>query len=138
MVGVEAFHDGKNGAERGKNTIYKIEMEGISLVHLGDLGHKLTEGQTEILSGVDVLFIPVGGIYTIDAQTAAEVATQLEPSIIIPMHYQRAGLNPQAFAELAPVSNFLKEMGKEGIVPQPKLKVTKDTLPQETQVVVLE
>lgn len=138
IVGIATFHDGKNGSERGKNTVYKIEMDGISLVHLGDLGHKLIEEQVDVLNGVDVLFVPVGGIYTIDAHLAAEIVTELEPAVAIPMHYGRSGLNPKIFTNLSPLSAFLKEMGKEGITPQPKLKVTKDLLPPEMQVVVLE
>lgn len=138
VLGISTFHDEKNGETRGKNTVFKIYIDGISIVHLGDLGHKLTEEQGELLDEIDVLLIPVGGFYTVDAKVAAEIATDLEPSIVIPMHYQRPGLNKDVFEKLSPVSSFLKEMGKDGIVPQPKLKVTKDSLPGETQVVVLE
>lgn len=138
ILGVATWHDAKGGAERGKNTIFKIDIDGVSIVHCGDLGHRLSEDQEELLDGVDVLLIPCGGTYTIDAKTAAAVATALEPKIIMPMHYQRPGLSPKVFDHLTPVSLFLKEVGKEGIAPQPKLKITKDTLPQETQVIVLE
>lgn len=138
ILGIATFHDSKDGAQRGKNTVYKIDIDGVSIVHLGDLGHKLSEEQIDLLDGIDVLLIPVGGFYTIDAATASAVATELEPKIVIPMHYQRAGLNSQGFGNLSPVSVFLKEMGKEDIVPQPKLKVSKDSLPPELQVVVLE
>lgn len=138
ITGIETFHDSMNGTQRGRNTLYKIDIDGISIVHCGDLGHKLTEEQVEMIDSVDVLLVPVGGFYTIDAPTAAAVVTQLEPSIVIPMHYNRDGLDSKMFASLTPVSVFLKEMGKEGIVAQPKLKVTKDSLPPEMQVVVLE
>jgi L-ascorbate metabolism protein UlaG (beta-lactamase superfamily) len=82
--------------------------------------------------------IPVGGFYTIDAKLASEVVSQIEPKIIIPMHYNSSELNQKNLSELAPIDNFLKEMAKEGIVPQPKLVVSKDKLPVEPTVIALE
>lgn len=137
ILGVASFHDKNEGKERGNNTIYKIRLEGVSLVHCGDLGHKLDSLSVEALNGVDVLFIPVGGFYTIDAHTAGEVVSQLEPKIIIPMHYNRPGLNQEIFGKLEPVERFLKEMGKENIAPVQKLVVVKEKLPLERQIVVL-
>lgn len=138
IVGIATYHDNKDGQERGSNTIYKIDIDGIVVVHLGDLGHKLSEEQVDLLNSVDVLLIPTGGVYTIDAKTAVDIVAQLEPSIVIPIHYQRDKLNQQIFAGLTPVTAFLKEMGQEQVTPLPKLKVTKDSLPEETQIVVLE
>lgn len=138
VTGVASFHDDKEGKERGKNILFRIDIDGVRLLHCGDLGHKLNETEEEQLGDIDVLFIPVGGVYTIDARIASEVVTQLEPSIVIPMHYGRPELNEKLFGQLSPVSVFLKEMGKEGVTPLPKLKVTKESLPPETQVVVLE
>lgn len=138
ITGIATYHDGKNGAERGKNTIYSIIIDGITAVHCGDLGHKLTDEQAEIIENVDILLIPIGGTYTIDANVAAQVIAQLEPSIVVPMHYHRAQLNQKVFGTIAPVSTFLKEMGLETVVAQPKLTTTKDKLPSELQVVVLE
>lgn len=132
--GISVFHDQSQGSERGKNTVYHINIDGLNIAHLGDLGHVLTEGQTQEIGDVDILMIPVGGNYTIDAKTASEVVSQLEPSIIIPMHY--GGL-PGNKLELAPVQDFLKEMGGEAAEPQSKLSITKDKLPEEPQVVVL-
>lgn len=134
IVGVSTYHDTQQGAERGKNTVYNLIIEGLKIVHLGDLGHKLTEDQVQEIGDTDILLIPVGGVYTIDAKVATEVVSQLEPRIIIPMHYALPGLK----YELAPVEDFLKEMGKENIEPQPKLSITKDKLPEEPQVVVLQ
>jgi len=131
VFGIESFHDNKNGEERGKNTIYHISVDGINFVHLGDLGQsKLTDAQIDLLDSVDVLFIPVGGKYTIDAFQAKEIINQLEPLMVIPMHYKREGLSPVSF--------FTKEMGQENIIPLPKIKITKDSLPDKMQVVVLE
>ncbi len=138
VIGISVFHDQTQGKDRGKNTIYHIEMDGLHLVHLGDLGHVLSAAQIEMLDGVDVLFIPVGGSVTITPAQAAEVIAEIEPSIVIPMHYARPGLNPKVFGELSPVSAFLKEMGKEEIAVQPKLTITKEKLPTEMQIVVLE
>ena len=136
--GISSFHDGEGGAKRGKNTMYHMEIDNLRLAHLGDLGHILSSGDVEQLGEVDILCIPVGGIFTIDAKAAAQIVHDIEPAIVIPMHYQRAGLNPQAFGDLSSASDFVKEMGKEGIVAQPKLSITKDKLPEELQVVVLE
>lgn len=138
IIGVASFHDGSKGSERGKNTIYKIVLDGISIVHCGDLGHKLDDGQLEILEGSNILLIPVGGFYTIGGAQASEVVSQINPSIIIPMHYNSPNLDQKIFSKLTDAGPFLKEMGKEGIVPQPKLVVTKEKLPVEPTVVVLE
>lgn len=137
ILGLSSFHDNKQGAERGKNTIYEIRMDGLSLVHLGDLGEKLTDALTESLDGVDVLFVPVGGFYTLPLSEVQEVINQLEPKIVIPMHYQRSGLKEEINAKLSPVEEFLKLLGKTDIVPLDKLSVSKDKLTEETQIIVL-
>jgi len=134
VIGVGSFHDDKNGEERGKNTMYRIEIDGLRLLHLGDLGHVLSSAQVDVVDGVDVLFIPVGGVYTIDAEKAAQVISDLEPRIVIPMHYGTDTYNKG----LAPVSVFLKQMGKESVTPGAKLTISRDKLPAEMQVVVLE
>lgn len=133
ILGVSTFHDSSQGAERGKNTVYQIKMDGLTLVHLGDLGHKLETEEVEALNGVDILLVPVGGVYTLDGKGAVQVVGQLEPRIVIPMHYQVTGLK----FELEAVDKFLKELGKEGVVPQPKLTITKDKLPEELEVIIL-
>lgn len=133
ISGTPSFHDNSEGSERGANTIYNISIDGISVVHLGDLGHLLTEEQVSEIGAVDILLVPVGSIYTIDAATAAKVVRQLEPKIVIPMHYKI----PDLKADLEPLENFLKEMGAESAQPQPKLTITRDKLPEETQVMVL-
>ena len=137
ITGISTFHDAQSGAERGKNTMYRMEIDGISIVHVGDLGHTLSPEIVDSLDGVDILMIPTGGGPTIGPQDAAAVVAEIEPVIVIPMHYARAGL-AKTFSELAPVASFLKEMGKETVTVQPKVTVPKDKLPQELQVVVLE
>ncbi len=134
IIGIAAYHDDKKGAIFGKNTAYLIEIDEISVCHLGDIGHQLTDDEVEELGVVDVLLVPVGGKSTIDAATAARVVRQLDPRIVIPMHYQ----TPDYSGDLAPVENFLKEMGKDTIEPQPKLTISRTNLPPTTQVVILE
>ena len=134
VVGMATFHDDKGGAERGKNTIYNITVDDVNIAHLGDIGHDLSSEQLEEFGNVDVLLIPVGGVYTIEAHTAAKIAAELEAKVVIPMHYQVEGLKYQ----LEGVDKFLKEMAKESVTPVSKLVITKDKLPEESQVVVLE
>jgi L-ascorbate metabolism protein UlaG (beta-lactamase superfamily) len=133
IIGMTTFHDTEGGKNRGKNTIYLIEIDEVSICHLGDLGHVLTTKQVEEIDNVDVLLIPVGGVSTIDAARAAEVVRQLDPKVVVPMHYKTEALN----RELDPVDKFLKEMGSKQIEPQLKLSVTKANLPLSTQVFLL-
>lgn len=134
IIGVGTDHDKAEGKERGKNTVYNLEVDGLNIVHLGDLGHVLTQDQVEEIGGCDILMVPVGSVYTIDAEDATQIVSQLEPKIIIPMHY---GGVPGLKFPLEPVDNFLKEMGAENTQPQLKLTITKDKLPDEAQVMVL-
>ena len=134
IIGVASFHDNDRGGNRGKNTIYLIEMDEVSICHLGDLGHVPNDEQVEELGNTDVLLIPVGGVSTLNAPLAAEVVRQLEPKIVIPMHYKTEALK----RELEPVDRFLKELGVHDITPQPKLSATKTNLPLAMQVVLLE
>jgi len=138
VIGVPTWHDDQGGAARGRNTVYVVEVDGLRLAHLGDLGHKLTESDLGLMGPIDIVFVPVGGEYTIDAKVAAEVVKQVDPWVVVPMHYQQPGLDPAVFGKLAGVEDFLKEMAKEGSVPQPKLTMSADKLPTEMQVVVLE
>lgn len=134
--GFKTFHDDKGGKERGRNTIYLFQVEGVNLSHLGDLGHLLGEQVVEEIGELDVLFIPVGGVYTIDAEQAAKVVAQLQPKYIIPMHYRIEGMD-KSFNDLQLVSSFLEEMGVEKIEPKDGLSVSKTSLPDEPEVVVL-
>lgn len=138
VIGVSSYHDGVEGKERGKNTIYNIEIDGIHILHLGDLGHPLSDKEIEEIGGVDILFIPVGGTYTITAKQAQEIIPEIDPSIVIPMHYGRPDLDQKTFSELTDLSTFQKLVGAEAVVPQPKLSITKDKLPDTMQIVILE
>ena len=134
--GVDAFHDGKKGSLRGKDTIFCWELGGIKFAHVGDLGTELSQDQIKEIKAVDVLFIPTGGYYTIDARTADKVVSSLNPKVVIPMHYKTSVMGPNF--PIAGVDEFLK--GKENVVKVGKNSVTfkKETLPQKTTIYVLE
>ena len=132
VQGVEAYHDDKHGKERGLNIIYRIELDDISIAHLGDLGHTLENKQLEVLAGTDILLVPVGGKYTLDAKQAVEVVSQIEPRIVIPMHYKVPGLK----LDIAGVDEFIKEMGIKP-TEEEKLKIQKKDLPQEDMELVV-
>lgn len=134
ITGISSFHDNSQGNQRGLNTIFHLMFDGLDIVHLGDLGqNSLTEEQIAQVGSTDILLIPVGSIYTIDGKIASDIVAQLEPRIIIPIHYFIDGLKFQ----LEGVEKFLKEMGAEGVIPLPKLSINKDKLSEEPQVVVL-
>jgi len=133
--GFQTYHDKKKGDERGKNIMYKFECEQISILHCGDLGTIPEDSMLDEIGETDILLVPVGGTYTLDAAEAAELVKKVEPSIIIPMHY---GFPEGLMKELLPLSEFLKKIGTEAIVPLDKFVVKKeDLLDLEMKVVVL-
>ena len=134
ITGIATYHDTRSGASRGRNTVFLFEFDGVTICHLGDLGHVPTQAQVEALSSVDVLLIPVGGLHTIDPSKASEVISLIEPLLVVPMHYKTRVEK----AKLQTVNKFLKEMGLSPMPAQPELKVTKSSLPSETQIVVLD
>lgn len=136
IKGIISFHDENEGKERGLNTIYVIEVEDMRLCHLGDFGQKeLTTDQLEKIGDIDILMVPVGGIFTIDAKGANKVISQIEPRIVIPMHYGLPGLK----IKIDEVDKFLKEMGKKSVESLPKLLIKrKDLTLDETKIVVLQ
>jgi len=137
IFGFKTFHDKTKGEKQGKNTIYTIRTEEISLCHLGDLSHKLSDNQLEEVNGTDILFIPVGGISTIGPKEAVEVVNQVEPKIIIPMHYCTPDHDKIKFKEMAVLNDFLEEIGALQAKKENKLLISKLSLPQETEVICL-
>lgn len=138
IYGKSVDHDEKNGEERGKVTMYLITIDGLNILHLGDLGRELTQEDMEKIPSVDVLMIPVGNKYTIDEKTAVKVISALEPSYVIPMHYNTPDLT--GIEGLSGVEEFLEEMGVGDDVKKDldKLVLNSQTdLDGETQVVVL-
>lgn len=138
FFGFQSYHDKTKGTERGENILYKFESEGLSVLHCGDLGVVPEESFLEAIGEVDILMVPVGGFYTIDADEAAQLVKKIEPAIIIPMHYQVEKMNPKLAGNLSPVSEFTKKFGIENLAPIPKLVYKKEEIEQEMKVVVLE
>ena len=136
VLGFPTFHDGVRGAERGRNTVYVIEVDDVRICHLGDLGHPLNEDDLDEIGTIDVLLAPVGGGTSLNAEGAAAVVRQIEPRVVVPMHYAIPGLKK----ELEGVDRFLKEMGvTEAVEPLGRLSVQATSAePETTRVVVLE
>lgn len=136
VYGITSGHGVRNGGakEEGPNTLYRFEIGDLSLAHLGDLGHDLTDTELERLENVDILFVPVGGGgVTIGAKQAAAIVTRVEPRIVIPMHYRL----PEFKEALEPVDKFIRELGAPKEIAD-KLKVAKkDLMQEETKVVIL-
>ena len=135
VQGIETFHDKTQGQERGLNTIYKIAIEDLNILHFGDFGEGEIRDETlEEIDEVDILLIPVGGKYTIDAKEAVKIVKQIEPRLVIPMHYKIPGLK----LDLEGVERFLKEIESKA-EPREKLVIKKKDIGEEekTEVVVL-
>lgn len=132
--GIASHHDQSGGKERGDNVIFCFEIEGVKLCHLGDLGHPLSREQAAQIGQVDILFVPVGGFFTIDAREATEICDQINPAVIIPMHVR----NKKCDFPIATVEDFLS--GKENVEKVGGSEKTFDraSLPAETRIVVLE
>jgi len=132
IEGILSYHDENQGKERGNNIIYRIEIDDITICHLGDLGHVLDNKQLERLEGIDILLVPVGGKYTLDAKRAVEVISQIEPRIVIPMHYKTKDMK----IDIDGVDKFIKELGIEATYEE-KLKINKKDLPAEDMELVI-
>ena len=133
VTGFPSFHDEEQGARRGRNMIFLIEMDGLRLLHLGDLGHSLEPADIDALGRVDVVMVPVGGYYTIDARQAVHLCRALGPRIILPMHYRTAA---SGRLPIAPVEDFLKALDVYP-TPMPLLRVTREDLSQQPRVALL-
>ncbi|HEX9017491.1 MAG TPA: MBL fold metallo-hydrolase [Chloroflexota bacterium] len=134
ITGVGTRRDSRRGVAKERNTAYLMELDDLTVCHLGDLGETLTAEQVEELNSADVLLVPVGGQNTINAAQAAEVVSQIEPRIVIPMHFKTEA----ATLDLEPVAKFLREMGVTDTTQQPRLVVSKGSLPEEPTVVLLD
>ncbi len=137
IEGILTYHDAKKGADRGANIVFSFTMDGIHLVHCGDLGHRLDDEVVERLGNIDILFVPVGGFYTIDGKTAVDVVKRLQPRVTVPMHYLAAGLSGAA-AKIGPIDDFLKEAGGTPVnLEKPTWKIKKSELPEEESQIVI-
>jgi len=134
IEGINSFHDSSKGEERGISTIYAINVEGLRICHLGDIGQKeLSSNQIDKIGDIDILMIPVGGIFTIDASEAVKIINQIEPSIVIPMHYKL----PKIKEKLNTVDKFLEEIGEKKETLEELVIQKKDLTNQEMRVVVM-
>jgi L-ascorbate metabolism protein UlaG (beta-lactamase superfamily) len=131
IVGIDSFHDDKNGSERGHNTIFSLEVDGIHICHLGDLGTSLSSDQLEKIDGADILIIPVGGVKVIDPKAAVKVISEIEPKIVIPVHYKEGKLT-----DFEPLEHFVKEIGKDPKKTD-RLKIQKKDLPEQLEIYTL-
>jgi len=131
--GIATYHDESRGREKGANTVFCFTVDGVRLCHLGDLGHLLSPEQAAAVGAVDILFIPVGGFFTIDAATASQVCQQLKHKVIIPMHFK----TPKCAYPISTVDSFLK--GKERVRRWDKgeAEFRAGELPAESEIVVL-
>jgi len=136
VKGVAAFHDDATGSKRGKNSIYTFNLDGVQFCHLGDLGHELSSPTVEEIGEVDVLFVPVGGYFTIGPETATGVCERLKPKMIIPMHYRMPKLHSM-FDQLKIADDFLK--GKSNIerIKGPVVNVEEGKFSKETKILIL-
>jgi L-ascorbate metabolism protein UlaG (beta-lactamase superfamily) len=133
ITGVQTNGTKKRDPNETRNTLYVFDFDGLTIAHLGDLNHVPSQTEIEALGNVHIALVPVGGGGGLNAAKAVEMISLLEPGIVIPMHFGTAAGN----IKLASVSKFLKEMGLGAIEPQPSLKITKSSVPEETKVVVL-
>ncbi len=133
ITGLASFHDEERGKKRGQNTVFVVRIDGVSVCHLGDLGHAIDEAELEPLGDVDVLFVPVSGAdVNLTAAKAADVVHQFEPKVVVPMSFEGDGKKSDVY------KRFLQEMGVKDVTPVSKLSVQRSSLPTETQLVVLE
>jgi L-ascorbate metabolism protein UlaG (beta-lactamase superfamily) len=136
--GVAAFHDNAMGSKRGKNSVYTFGLDGVQFCHLGDLGHELPLTTVDDLGKVDVLFVPVGGFFTIGPETATKVCEQLKPKIIIPMHYRLPGLRARVmFGFLKTADDFSEGKSYVERIKGASLDIDENDLPKETKIIVL-
>lgn len=125
------YHDDKHGAGRGRNTLWSVETGGVRLLHLGDLGHVPTPAVTAAAGRVDVLLVPVGGVYTLDAAGAGQAVERLAPRVVIPMHYRTAAVKDWP---IAPVDEFLAGQTGTHRLDAPEVSLDPEALPSEREI----
>ena len=132
--GVSSYHDSVFGSKRGTNTIFIIKADGLNLCHLGDLGHILSPDKLTEIGFIDILFIPVGGFYTIDSAQATQIVNDIKPRITIPMHYKTEAIK----LSIDPVEVFLSNKNNVKRLESNEFEIEKDTLPENNQILVLQ
>jgi len=130
IFGIDSFHDENLGAKRGKNIIYKFNIDGINFCHLGDLGHELDDNAAQKIGSVDIMFIPIGGNFTIDDKKAWNIIKKIKPKIIIPMHYKIGGLS----LSIAGLDPFLEQSKYKVNHVGNEIDLEKEDLPSEPEI----
>lgn len=132
--GVATYHDEVGGRKRGRNVIFKFNVDGIEVCHCGDLGHVLTPEQVQEIGKVDVLLIPVGGTYTVDASKASEVVKLIKPAVTIPMHFKTDDID----FPIDGVDKFTAAMGYGERAGKQEIEITKENIGSMPHVLILE
>jgi hypothetical protein len=135
VKGIATFHDEVQGGKRGKNSIYLVGLDGLSFCHLGDLGHKLSASQANEIGPVDVLFLPVGGFYTIGPKQARMVMKSLKPKVTVPMHYKLPGMS-DAFNQLSTAEDFIRKEDNVKRLKSPSFTVSREHLPKKPLIIM--
>jgi len=130
--GVFTYHDTSQGKERGESTIFSFTVDNVRLCHLGDLGHSLSSNEVSEIGEVDVLMIPVGGFYTIDAEVATEVMNSIKPLLVIPMHFK----TEKCEFPITTVDDFISGKTNVKKLDASEIEITKDNLPTSTEIQV--
>ena len=133
IKGVQVYHDNTLGSQRGRNLVFCFKVDGVVVCHAGDLGHTLSQGQIDEIGQVDVLMLPIGGFYTIDAREASIIAQSLKPRIVIPMHYKTSSTD----YPISGVQPFLKDRENIRQTDTSEIELTLNDLPQVTATIVL-
>ena len=131
---IHCFHDSLGGKKGGSNLIFVITADGLNLVHMGDIGHSLDPELLKKIGKVDILLLPVGGFFTIDAAMAQKIINDIKPGVTVPMHYKTQKCN----FPIAPVEDFTKNQANVRILKESSVVIKKETLPQEPEIIVLQ
>ena len=130
IQGFDSFHDETRGSKRGSNIIYRVIMDGITFCHLGDLGHELDDDTVQKIGDVDILFVPIGGTFTVDASQAWKVVNKINPRIIVPMHYKIGGLS----LPITGIEPFLEQNTYKLLRVGNEIDIEKEDLPEEPEI----
>ncbi len=137
VIAFSTYHDDEKGKERGKNLVIQFTIEDFQVLHCGDLGHDLSSSIVDELAEIDVMMVPVGGVYSLDPKGAKKIINTIAPKIVIPMHYKTDDHDQETFGEMKTVEEFLESADLE-YEKQEELSLSRSDLPEDTKVVVLE
>jgi len=134
ITAIPTFHDNSGGKEKGGNLVFVISADALVLVHMGDIGHGLDPEQLKKIGKVDVLLLPVGGFFTVDAAEASKIMNAIRPVITIPMHYK----TEKCGFPIAPVENFINSQKNVRVLKESSVMISRGELPKEPEIIVLQ